>query len=290
MLSNPLSFRMSLVAQLLFSALISLPCQAQIEAGSSSALAIVWSKAVSDGQVEITNGEISNFKIVGGEGQITGRDRFAATRGPLRVEFTAKGVATAYSKGRPLVTVRTREEGFSFFVRDVDSRYPIYLPSYQVIVTAAEDKRSYGEIEKTIRSRGLQTTLQRIEAELEETFENAALHTKSLQNQTWLGLSRDIRIFAISERLDWIQPRFAGWQTIEGEMSEKPSPYSFSMGRGWGPVEKIERRLEDGVLPILRGALVDDDVHYELTAFVGLETRPLLPANLRGTHFLVADR
>jgi hypothetical protein len=61
------------------------------------------------------------------------------------------------------------------------------------------------------------------------------------------------------------------------------------MGRGWGAVDKIKRRLEDGILPILHGTLVDDDVTYNLTAFVTLETNPLTRENVRGTHFLVAD-
>ena len=61
------------------------------------------------------------------------------------------------------------------------------------------------------------------------------------------------------------------------------------MGRGWGAVDKITRRLDGGVLPILEGTLVDDDLTYELTAFVTLESTPLTAQNVQGTHYLVAD-
>ena len=42
-------------------------------------------------------------------------------------------------------------------------------------------------------------------------------------------------------------------------------------------------------MPILEGTLVDDDLTYELTAFVTLESTPLTAQNVQGTHYLVAD-
>ena len=47
-----------------------------------------------------------------------------------------------------------------------------------MVVTKASDNRSYGEIEQTIRVRGLQTNIQRIESQPEETFTKA--RTKGL--------------------------------------------------------------------------------------------------------------
>ena len=97
-----------------------------------------------------------------------------------------------------------------------------------------------------------------------------------------------MRIFAVGERLDSIQPRFhaAGVRCP----SRGTGPYLPVPGRpSCGPAENITRRLEDGVLPILHGTLVDDDVRYDVTAFATLERSPLTAGTLRGTHFLVAD-
>ena len=166
------------------------------------------------------------------------------------------------------------------------SVYPIYIPEYSVIVTEASDSRSFDQITSVIRSRGLQTRLQRTESEPEETFEEAAKNSREITCQTWLGLSRDFRIFAIGERLDWIEPRFHAYNVA---LPDKKVRYDFLMGRGYGPVDKISRRLEDGVLPILHGTLKDDDIRYQLTAFVTLEQSALSAQTLRGTHFLVGE-
>ena len=91
------------------------------------------------------------------------------------------------------------------------------------------------------------------------------------------------------ERLDWIQPRFHAEVVTLPELQDRPVSCQIRMGRGWGPVEKITRRLEDGVLPILHGTLVDGDVRYDLTTFASLERSPLSAENVRGTHYLVAD-
>ena len=135
----------------------------------------------------------------------------------------------------------------------------------------------------------MQSKLERVASEPEENFETAAEAVRSLSCQTWLGLGRDIRIFGVSERLDWIQPRFHGDEVALPETENRPCSYRFLMGRGWGAVENITRRLEDGVLPILHGMLVDDDIVYNLTAFVTLESTPLAAGKVRGTHFLTAD-
>jgi hypothetical protein len=131
--------------------------------------------------------------------------------------------------------------------------------------------------------------LQQIEAEPEESFADAAVNTRDLHVPTWLGLGRDMRIFQVDERLESVQPRFHGEEVTLPEAQDKPVQYDFLMGRGWGVVDKIARRLDGGVLPVLEGTLVDDDITYELTAFATLEASPLTAPNVRGTHFLVAD-
>ncbi len=73
------------------------------------------------------------------------------------------------------------------------------------------------------------------------------------------------------------------------ETGDKPTRYNFLMGRGWGAVDKITRRLEDGILPILHGTLIDDDITYNLTAFVTLESKPLTAGN-RARHAFPGGR
>ena len=219
-----------------------------------------------------------------------GNNRFNATGdGPFRLEIELSGSEAAYGSGAAIVTVKTARNPFSFFLRDVRTEYPIYIPEYRVAVTNASDARSCEQIEDALRARALQSKLESVAAEPEENFETAAANTRTVSCQTWLGLSRDMRIFGLSERLDWIQPRFHGYEVPLPETGDQPTRYNFLMGRGWGAVEKIKRRLEDGILPILHGALVDDDITYNLTAFVTLESKPLTRENVRGTHFLVAD-
>ena len=256
---------------------------------STKRIAVEWSGGRPQGQISITDASLSSLSVARGRGTAAG-DRFSATEdGPFRLEIQLKGSGAIYGPGGAIVTVSTARHPFSFFLRDVRSEQPIYIPQYRMVVTDAADARPYERIVAAIRARGLQSKLERIESEPEESFENAAANTRSLSCQTWLGLSRDIRLFGFSERLDWIQPRFQRRDVELPETDHKPCRYNFLIGRGWGPLDNITRRLEQGVFPILRGTLVDDHISYGVIAFVDLESRPVTAQNLRGTHFLVAD-
>jgi hypothetical protein len=251
-------------------------------------VAVVWERGPVEGRIELTDGEVARLSIAPGD---VGEPGAFASRpsGPVRLEMSVAGAAATPGGGRAVVAVRTKTRPFSFFLDDVDARYPVLIEAYGVAVTEASDRRTYDEIRRDVSSRGLRTGLQRIGDGPEETFEQAAAHVRSLKCQTWLGLGRDVRIFAIGERLDWIQPRFHAVTVKLPELGDRPVSCQIRMGRGWGPVEHISRRLEDGVLPILHGTLVDGDVHYEVTAFVSLERSPLVAGTVRGTHYLVAD-
>ena len=111
---------------------------------------------------------------------------------------------------------------------------------------------------------------------------------------TWLGLSRDMRLFEVVyyDELGGgveIMPRFHGDKLTLAETAGKEVRHAFCMGRGIGCVSQTTRRLEDGYLPILHSTTRDEDVVYSLTAFASLERSALTAATLRGTHFLVAD-
>ncbi|MCE5272115.1 hypothetical protein LLH00_12635 [bacterium] len=253
-------------------------------------IAVEWRDGQPQGQILVTKGSLDSLCIMRGKGALKGAGGFKATAaGPFRIEALVRGCDDSYGQAATIVTVKTADNPFSFFLRDASTDQPVYIPEYGVVVTEASDRRSYTEIETAIKARGGLSKLERLAAEPEECFDSAAANTRSLTCQTWLGLSRDIRLFSIGDRLEWIQPRFHGDEVALPENGDQPCRYKFLLGRGWGPVSRITRRLEDGVLPILHGALIDDDITYNLTAFVSLESSTLTGENLRGTHYLVAD-
>ena len=275
-----------LTAAVLLMALFSL---AQ-SSGPIREISIRWKGGQPQGQIQVDRGTLVGTRVSRGQGAAHAKDRFQCGQpGPCRLEVQIQGAAAQHGPASTLVTVATIRNPFTFFLANVNRAYPIFIPAYGVAVTTSDDPRSYDEIATAIQASGLQTKLQKIESEPEESFETAAPHVRDLRCQTWLGLSRDMRIFGVSERLDWIQPRFHGYEVSLPEAEDAPARYNFLVGRGWGAREDITRRLEEGVLPILRGRLVDEDISYEITAFVSLESSPLRADTLRGTHFLVAD-
>jgi len=248
-------------------------------------VAVVWSAAPS-GSVTVDRGRLVALRAEGGQAadhafQFPGKS-------PGRLELEIDGVAAGDETGT-LVTVSAPSATFTFRLGDVDPDYPIYLPALGAAVTGAGDPRTYAAIADAIKARGLRTKLQAIAAAPEENFAQAAATTRQMKLETWLGLSRDERIFRVDDRLQWIKPRFAWRESKLPETADKPVVYEFQFGRGWGLRDDTIRRLEDGVLPILHGRIGDEEITYEVTIFTGLEHSPLTPATLRGTPYLVAD-
>jgi len=262
----------------------------QPEVTSYPAIKIVWQQAPQTGSIDVENGQVSVLRVLQGRIKTIGPNQFSCqSRGPVSLEIVVDDASAQSGSLRTIVSVRTDKSSFSFFLQDIHRDHPVFIPAFKVAVTETADPRDYAEIEEIVRSRGLPNKLQRIEGEAEESFSDAAANTRELFCQTWLGLSRDMRTFAISERLDGVQPRMAGSEVRLPEAENRAVRYHFLMGRGWGVQDHISRRLEEGCLPILHGTLSDEEVHYELIAFVGLEKQLLQSQNVRGTHFLVAD-
>ncbi len=246
---------------------------------SASALAapktvsILWETGVASGHVTVDRGTLASPS-----------DFRDAARLDLVVD------ATPNVENLPtLVTVDLAPRGFTFRLGDVAAAYPIFLPSDRVVVTETSDRRAYAEIVAAIRQRGTTTKLQRIAAAPEASFASAATTSREVKLQTWLGVSRDIRVFRLDENLETFQPRFAGYDVPLPELRGQPATYAFQVGRGHGVRDNLARTLDDHGLPILHGALDDDAMHYEITAFATLERSPLTAENLRGTDYLVAD-
>lgn len=261
-------------------------------------LAITWRGSKPRGELSVRNGTLGQI-LSSKHSEVQGSLFSFTTEGNCRLEFTVPDAVVTSGAHASLVTVREESNPFSFFVRDVNRACPIIIPAYGVAVTEQDDPRSYDDIAAWNAQRGLVSNLHRMALEQEESYENAAKHTRNLPGQTWLGLGRDMRIFGAGfrsvgadnsiERLwDWVQPRFHGYEVPLPENNNTPVRYTYMVGRGLGCEQQLSRRLEDGVLPILHGQLIDDDITYEYIAFVSLEASP--PEKLRGTHFLVADK
>jgi len=255
-------------------------------------IAIAWENPV-QGTVEIVNGRLVGLAVTDGDGDVAA-DRFAFRGGPCRLEIAIDEERMGWDADPTFVTIHAAEDTFTVLLRDVSAAYPIWLPMYGTAVTAAADRRSYAEIAGQIQARGLHTVLRRLEAEPEESYATAAATTYPLQCATWLGLSRDMRIFSVAQNIRFynrfeIQPQFHSPHVTLPEADGAAVNYACCLGRGVGAVRQVSRRLDDGILPILHTTLTDEDITYTATAFVTLECSPLTLSTLRGTHFLAAD-
>jgi hypothetical protein len=255
----------------------------------SRSITVEWLSDSPKGEVEVKDGVLLNIEVVNGKGRADGTQFASEADGPFKLKLIVEGSPKRYEIGATLVYVRTEKQPFTFFLRDVDALFPIWIPEYRVIVTTADDQRTSEQIVSLTAGHGGESRLQQFEREPEESFESAAAQVRQMSCHTWLGVSRNMRIFAIGEKLDWIEPRFHYFPALIPESEQKRFRYEFVMGRGWGPCDVLRRSLEDGVLPILRGSMEDGDIQYDLTTFATLQSKRLTAENLQGTDYLIAD-
>jgi hypothetical protein len=254
-------------------------------------IAIEWQNLKPSGYIEVLNGKLESISISSGKGKIT-KDHFTFRSGESnRLEVAFSNTMLSEGSGTTVVSLHAGEYSFSFFLRDINAEYPIYIPDYHVIVSLSEDKRSYSQIESEIKGRRLKTNLEKIEDQAEESFDSASVHTRNQTCPTWLGISRDIRIFEIStpQDMDMIVPRFASSPEKLPETNNTDVTYGYMAGRGQGVENNRVRRLEEGVLPILNTRQTDGDIEYSTTTFVTLEATKLENGCSIGTNYLVAD-
>ena len=247
-------------------------------------IAILWKQRSVKGSVELIN-----------QGTLCTAPDFSAEHG--RTEVTVADAKLTPGSFATMVTVRT-EKPFSFFLRDVRKNMPIWIPEYQVAVTESDDCRSYKQIEEAIRAAGRQSKIAKYESEPEESFEKASSYTRDMPCVTWMGLSRDIRMFEARPHLvvnsgsawDVIRPMHHYTPVTLPEIGDVPVEYDYFAGRGIGCRNDMVRRLEDGVLPMLNMTCIDGEIAYHQNLFVTNEVSPLTLENLHGTHYLVSDQ
>jgi len=263
-------------------------------------IAILLKNRVSKGALSIVNGEIEQGKLTYGQGVYDNHLHHFSTEESGRIEVKIGKENNYLGAHATIVSVQADQHAFSFFLRDVSADYPIYIREYGVIVTMAGREESYEQLAEEISSRGMQTTLQLIESEPEESYEVAAEATRAMISPVWLGLSRDVRIFQAhfrgigdsdNERAwDCVRPRMFCHGVSLPELDEAPVVYNYLLGRGLGCEYRISRRLEEGIFPIVHATIEDDDIEYNNIAFTSLEVSPLTELTLKGTHYLAADQ
>jgi len=249
-------------------------------------LSLRWETPGATGAIKVDRGTLVSAQAVGGTVQ-DGVFQLPSDQ-PGRLDFTVTRASDAGALPT-VVTVELQPRGFSFRLNEVDAEYPIYLREGQVIVTEATDSRTYAEIVAAVAARDSQTKLQRIAAAPESNFAAAAAVGRDIKEETWLGLTRDMRIFRIDVNFETFQPKFAGYDVKLPEVTTQIATYAFQFGRGRGPRVGLTRGLDEGYLPILRGTIDDEAIQYDVTFFTTLEKSPLTAENIRGTDYLVAD-
>ena len=272
-------------------------CQPGIcQADQKPVIAVLWKGCMPEGKITAHNGVPGPVKIIRGNGTLQDNHFTFTTEDKNRLHIGFDKYNINPGSASTLVSVETSKDPFSFFLRDASKEYPIFIPEYNVIVTVANDQRSFEEICSDIELQQGKTRLEQIGWDPEESFESAAVKTRDQSCPTWLGLSRDVRIFEIYYAMEdapaeyeIIRPRKVAESVNLEELNNHAAEYAFVTGRGQGPVLNSDRRLEDGKLPILHTTLMDDEIIYRSVFFVSLEKSTLTKENNKGTHFLAAD-
>lgn len=262
-----------------------------------SDIRIVWKEGDIKGKIEVCNGKLSQLKVSAGKIDLSKGTFQISNPDKIQVQLSLSDIHISPGPEPTLVTVRTEHHAFSFFLRDVNSANPIYIPEYGVAVVPEKDERSFSQIEKDILSRSLLTKVQQIEKESETSFEKVAPHTRNMSAPIWLGLGRDIRMFEIQEEMPdvfngedkMVKPIVSSLSFPIPETNNHHLFYRYALGRGVGALNNIHRWLENGALPIYHSEMKDEDVVYHSVSFASLETNPLTAENVKGIDYYISD-
>jgi len=106
-------------------------------------IAIAWQKGPSKGAIEVLNGKLLKIEILTGKGRIKGNSFEIKSNDVVRIVAILSNVQNKPGSGATVVTVRADQNPFSFFLRDVQKEYPIFIPEYHVAVSPFDDLRTY---------------------------------------------------------------------------------------------------------------------------------------------------
>ncbi|RZJ83443.1 MAG: hypothetical protein EOO20_22785, partial [Chryseobacterium sp.] len=275
-------------------AVCSLFSMALLAQSDETTIHLVWSKQPANGVVKITNGHLNKVSIYRGEGKTKDAGFAFTKKGASGITLQLNKVNNDFGPGATLIHILSEKDPFSFLLRDVKKNFPIYLPKFGVAVLTGNDSRSFAEVEQDILSRKTPTKLQAIELQEETSFSSVEDKVRRMKAPTWLGLSRDYRIFEINQDdalagIYTVSPKNSVSPVNLPETNGGPSSYYYTLGRGMSHINRLKRHLEQGSMPILHAEISDDDITYHSISFVTLEKSALTQATNKGTHFLVAD-
>ncbi len=251
---------------------------------------IIWKNAPGKGAVEVVRGKLARVEISSGKGRVEKNKFSFPDGGEGAVKIRVSDAKVAPGAFASIVRLKAGEDSFAFFLRDAlhpDS--PVWVSENGAAVVPGADGRSYDDIVRDILDKNCLSDFAGFEAEPEENFRSAAGKNLTQYCPTWLGISRDMRLFRFGyqERYNYfgtISPFFInGRQDIFRE-----SDINFVLGQGSSCRPDIKRRLDGGCLPIVRAVQKEKFMCYNITAFASLETRPLVPGAVKGTHWLAA--
>jgi hypothetical protein len=268
---------------------------------TTKSLRILWKQYPVKGRIETVRCNLMKMVADSLSGSRIDAPDFELSQDPCALTLTLDSLEGGTGTCEPTVTVWNDANPFTFRVRDVCKRYPIYIREYEVIVTAGDDPRPFEAIAAGILEANLPDAIGKLDREPEESFEEAVQGTFNFPSPTWLGISRDIRLFEVGyvgmptyENLfatthDYIKPRLGSWSVKRYKDLKTDYLLRYFIGRGVSCARDMKRSLEDGYLPILNTEFEDGKIHYSMQYFTTLEQSPLTSDNVEGTHYLVAD-
>lgn len=240
------------------------------------------------------------FAPGGGPGKIAVRDGKLLVSpdlpaGAREKKLDLADVNTAAGPFPTLVTVDKPPFPFTFAVRDVTAKCPVFVPEAACFALPGDDPRSYETALADLKAKRLVSDAERMENEPEESYEHACRFDRDQSCPVWLGLGRDLRIFRVSEQTDeqiWglVVPAYHSMtqSVTRADGTTRPREIRFELGPGVNCRPRLERKLEDGALPIIRAVQYEQQVEYRLTLFASLENGPVTNDRVRGSEPLAA--
>lgn len=250
-------------------------------------IAVLFAEDMVKGKINVVNGSLKKLSTMKG-GKISGSEFQLPAGGRLEVSLgkfiVKKGSCPT------MINVLTAKNPFSFFLRDVNSENPIYIPEFQAAVVPAEDSRNFRQVADDVAGKMLLSDFGRFENEPEESYEKACEHNLDQYCPTWLGIGRDMRMFRVGYQVNFnywgqIQPCYHSY--AHGNPAKEGAEYqiNFVIGPGSHCRPKNIRRLECGTLPILRAVQDEGNVQYHITSFASPEKNTLSQNAVRGSDW-----
>ena len=232
-------------------------------------------------------------KILVRDGKLLSDPAIPAGARELEVELAQVNVSPG---PRPtLVTVDRAPFPFTFAVRDVTAKSPVFVPEAACFALPGNDPRNYEAALAELRAKNLVSDAKRMELEPEESYEHACQIDREQTVPVWLGLGRDLRIFRVSAQEDeqiWglVVPAYHSKRQFvtRADGTTRPREIRFDLGPGVCCCPRLDRSLEEGALPILHATQYETGVEYRLTIFSSLENAPVTNDRVRGSEPLAA--